>query len=104
MLQPRERPPNQSKKPDFFSFDLWHSDRATAERGNEMHFAILAYGVQYASSCDFPVDGDRDRRPDVSIFEELSIEAWKALAEMTNHLANRFCRDVNALDAAGKFA
>ena len=69
-----------------------------------MHFAILAYGVQYASSCDFPVDGDRDRRPDVSIFEELSIEAWEALAEMTNHLANRFCRDVNALDAAGKFA
>jgi hypothetical protein len=69
-----------------------------------MHFAILTYGVQYASSCDFPVNGDRDRRPDVPIFEELSVEAWKALAEMTNYLANRFSGDVNALDAAGKFA
>ena len=69
-----------------------------------MHFAILTYGVQYASSCDFAVDGDRDRRPDVPIFEELGVEAWKALAEMTNYLANRFSGDVNALDAAGKFA
>ena len=69
-----------------------------------MHFAILVYGVQYASSCDFAVDGDRDRCPYVSIFEELSVEAWEALAEMTNHLANRFSGDVNALDAAGKFA
>ncbi len=69
-----------------------------------MHFAILAYGVQYASSCDFPVDRDRDRRPYVPFFKELSVEAWKALAEMTNYLANRFSGDVNALDAAGKFA
>jgi len=45
-----------------------------------MHFAILAYGVQYASSCDFPVDGDRDRRPDVPFFKELSVDAWEALA------------------------
>ncbi len=69
-----------------------------------MHFAILAYGVQYAASCDFAVDGDRDRRPDVAILEELSVDAWKTLAEMTNQLANRFSGDLNALDAAGKFA
>ena len=69
-----------------------------------MHFAILTYGVQYAAGCDFPVDGNRDRRADVPIFEELSVEAWKAHAEMTNQLANRFSRDVNPLDAAGKFA
>jgi hypothetical protein len=69
-----------------------------------MHFAILAYGVQYASSCDFSVDGDRDRRPYVPVFKELSVEAWEALAEMPNQLANRFSGDVNTLDATGKFA
>ena len=41
---------------------------------------------------------------DVSVLEELLVDSWKALAEMANQLANRFCRDLNALDAAGKFA
>ena len=69
-----------------------------------MHFAILVYGVQYAASCDLAVDGDCDRRPDVAILEESSVEAWEALAETTNQLANRFSGHVNPVDAAGKFA
>jgi len=99
-LQPQDELPIGLKIPIF----RWHSGGATAERGNEMHFAILTYGVQYAPSCDFSVDGDRDRRSDVPFLKELSVEAWEALAEMTNQLANRFCGYVNALDAAGKFA
>lgn len=69
-----------------------------------MHFAMLVYGVQYAAGCDLAVDGDRDRRSDVPILEELGVEAWKALAEITNYLAYRFSWHINALDAAGKFA
>lgn len=69
-----------------------------------MHFAILVYGIQYAAGCDLTVDGDRDRRSDVAILEELSVNAWKALAEMTNQLANSLSGYVNPLNAAGKFA
>ncbi len=69
-----------------------------------MHFAILVYGVQYAASCDLAVDGDRDRRPDIAILKELSVDAWKALTEVTNQLAYSFSGHVNPLDAAGKFS
>jgi len=69
-----------------------------------VHFAILVYGVQYAASCDLAVDGDRDRRSDIAILKELSVDTWKALTEMTNQLAYSFSGHVNPLDAAGKFA
>ncbi len=48
---------------------FWRSDIASAERGNEMHFAVLANGIEHAASGDFTVDRHRDRRPDVSILK-----------------------------------
>ncbi len=39
-----------------FGRALWRSDFASAKRGNEMHFAVLANGIEHAAGGYFTVD------------------------------------------------
>ena len=53
-----------------------------------MYFAMLANGIQHAAGGDFTVDRHRDRRSNISVFEQLLVNAWKLFAKMPNELAD----------------
>jgi hypothetical protein len=81
-----------------------YSNQTSAKRGDKMDFAVDADVVEHATSRHLTVDRHGDRRPDVSVLDQLICDAGKAFVEVADQLAHRASWHVYALDAAGKFS
>ena len=71
------------------------------DRGDEMHLALWAYGLEEAHGRYLAIHGHGDVGPQFALIDQPLTNAWVNLFEIIDHLAHGFTSDLDGGFAAG---